>query len=247
MDLPHHADVLLPGPHTRAAAGVVGRVVPTGVEGHVPGPHRFQNGLHRALDGKEIHSGAVTAQGEELGLHRQPVRPARQIDLTQLVELHVPVAVVVIALEHLQHGRQGGGAHDGGVLPQGVEYAHTLPQGLVRWPADLVVGGGGDKGVGDDLAVAAGAAHLSQAVLHLLVGRIPPLGGLSPHEGGGDVVVTVEPGHLFGQVGHPAHVAPPGGDGHPVPLHTKAQLFQDADHLILRHIGAQQGVDLVRL
>ena len=109
--------MLLPGPHPRAAAGMVGRVIRAGVEDRVLGAQRLQNGLHRALDGEEIHPGPVAAQSEELGLHRQPVRPAGQVDLPQLVEPHVPVAVVVVALEHLQHGGQGGGAHDGGVLP----------------------------------------------------------------------------------------------------------------------------------
>ena len=247
MDLSEHTHTGLAGIHRSAAAGVIGGVVAHCPEGDVLGPELLQNHLDHALYGVEIHTLAIGAQGEELLLRGQTVLSAGEIDPAQLVQAGGLVAIVIVPGEDLQHGGQGGGAHDGGVLPQGVQDLEGLAAGVVLRPADLIVVGGGDEGIGDDLVIAAGTAHAPQLLLQLLGVGIAALGGLAPLEGAGDVVIAVEPGHLLGQVVHPQHIAPPGGHGDLVAVDGKVQLLQDADHLVPRHVGAQQGVDLLRL
>src|SRR5699024_7811680 len=126
--------------------------------------------------------------------------------------------------------------------------------GVVLGPADLVVVGGGDEGVGDDLVIAQGPAGLAQGALHLLLRRVAALGGLPPHEGDGDVVVAVEPGHLLGQVGDALHIGAPGGDDHAVGAVGAVLVFGADAHtsqvLVLLHsgdVGAQEGVHPLRV
>ena len=217
-------------------------------------PDVLENGLDGPLHGVEVHVLAVGAQGEHLGLVGQAVLPAGQIDPGQLIEPGGLVAVVVVAGEDIQHGGQGGGAHDGGVLPQRVEDLEALAGGVVAGPADLVIAGGGDEGVGDDLVIPEGAAERAQPVFQLLLGGVAAQGGLAPHKGDGDVVVPVEPGHLLGQIGDALHVGAPGGDDHVggavgevvllgVDLHP-LQIF-----VLLRggDVGTQQGIHPLRI
>ena len=212
----------------------------------VLGADALQNGLDGALQGEEVHA-AIGAQGQNLCLHGQTVHAAGEIDAAKLIQPHGSVAVVVVVAQHLQHRGHGGGAHDGGVLPQRIQNLEGAAVGIIFIPENFVVSGGRDEGVGDDFAVSAGAAQRAQLIFQLLNGGIAPLGGLAPHEGGGDVIVAVEPGHLLRQIGHAAHVPPPGGNGRLIALHAKAQLGENGDHLLLRDAGAQQGVDFVRL
>ena len=102
-------------------------------------------------------------------------------------------------------------------------------------------------GVGDDLIMAKAAAHGAQLALQLLLLRVTAQGGLAPHEGGGNVVVAVETGHFLGQIGHPLHIAAPGGHSDLIAVHLEVQLAQDTDHLVSGYISTQQGVDLFRL
>ena len=102
--------------------------------------------------------------------------------------------------------------------------------------------------------VAAGPAQLAQPVLQLLLRSEAAQGGLAPHEGGGDLVVPVEPGHLLRQVGDALHVAPPGGDDHVGGAVGEVLLLGDDVHplQVLVHVhrgdvGAQQGVDPLRV
>ena len=248
MDLTKHAHLLAVDQHLGTAAWVVGGIGDLrGLKGDVRRPDLSQDGLHRPLQGKEVHSFAVSAQREHLLLHRQAVGPAREIDAAHLIQLGALVAEVVVPGQDLQHGGEHRGAHDGGILPQRVEDLEGLAAGIVRSPADLVVVGGGNEGVGDDLVIAACTAHRPQGALQLLLRGVAAPGGLAPHEGGGDVVVAVEPGHLLGQIGHGLHVGTPGGHGDLVSLHLEVQLLQDGHHLLGGDVGAQQGVDLLRL
>ena len=125
--------------------------------------------------------------------------------------------------------------------------------GVLR-PADLIVVGGGDEGVSDDLVIAQGAAGLAQSALHLLNRGVAAPGGLTPHEGGGDVVIAVEPGDLLGQVGDALHVAAPGGDddvggavGEALILGDDANTLQIPILVRGRDISAQQGIDPLRV
>ena len=56
--------------------------------------------------------------GQHLGLVGEAVGPL-EVNPAQLVELGGLVAEVVVPGQDLQHGGQGGGAHDGGVLAKG--------------------------------------------------------------------------------------------------------------------------------
>ena len=220
----------------------------------VLGPDLLQNGLDGTLHGVEVHILAIGAHGQDLPLIGQAVLAAGEIDAAHLVELGGLVAVVVVPGQDLQHGGKHRGAHDRGVLAQGVEDLKALPGGVIRRPEDLVVIGGGDKGIGDDLIIPAGAAHAAQGLLQLLSGGIAAQGGLAQHQGGGDVVVAVEPGHFFRQVGNAHHVGTPGGDDH-LGGAIGEVLFRCADvyplqipvHIHRVDIGSQQGIDPVRI
>ena len=97
--------------------------------------------------------------------------------------------------------------------------------------------------------IPAGPAHPAQGLLQLLFRGVTAQGGLAPHQGGGDVVIAEEPGHFLRQVRHFLHVAPPGGHLNHAPLlgGGKADSLKDGVHHVFRHIGAQQGVDFIRL
>ena len=89
--------------------------------------------------------------------------------------------------------------------------------------------------VGDDLAVAERAGHGADAALRLLRVGVAAAGGLAAHERAGDVVVAVEAGDLFGDVGVVLHVAAPGRDDDRVAVELEAEREQDAAHLRLGH------------
>ena len=250
VNLPEDAEAVAATPNSGAPAGMVGGVGRRAggtLEVDIFGPDVLQNGLNGPLHGKEVHIFPIGAQSEHLGLVGQAVLSARQVNAAYLIQPGGLVAIVPVPGQDLQHGGQGGGAHDGGVLSQRIENLKALPGEVVLRPANLVVLGGGDKGVGDDLVIPAGPAQLAQPVFQLLGGGVAALGGLTPHEGGGNVVVAMEPGHFLGQIGHAPHVAPPGGNRDLAILHLEAQLDQDGGHFRLGNFGAQQGVDLVRL
>ena len=206
----------------------------------------LQNGLHGALEGKEVHTVAVSAQRQHLGLVGKAVGPL-EVHPAQFIELGGLVAEVVVPGQDLQHGGQGGSAHDGGVLAQGVQNFQRIPQGGILGQVDLIIIGGADEGVGDDLVVPGGAAHAAQQVFRLLDIREATAGGETVGEGVGDVVVAVEPGYLLGNVGVVLHIGPPGGNMDGVALHLEVQSFQNPDHFLTGNIGAQQAVDLLRL
>ena len=225
---------------------MIGGILAVRQEPDVFNPQLLQNGLHSALEGKEVHTVAVSAQRQHLGLVGKAVGPL-EVHPAQFIELGGLVAEVVVPGQDLQHGGQSGGAHDGGVLAQGVQNFQRIPQGGILGQVDLIIIGGADEGVGDDLVVPGGAAHAAQQVFRLLDIREATAGGETVGEGVGDVVVAVEPGYLLGDVGVVLHIGPPGGNMDGVALHLEVQSFQNPDHFLTGNIGAQQAVDLLRL
>ena len=245
MDLAQGAQQAVAAVDLGTAAGMVGGVLGVCQEADVLDPQLLQNGFHSALEGKEVHA-AVSAQGQHLGLVGQAVGPL-EVHPAQLIELGGLVAEVVVPGQDLQHGGQGSGAHDGGILAQGIQNFQGIPQGGVLGQVDLIVIGGADEGIGDDLIIPGGAAHAAQQVFRLLDIREATAGGETVGESVGNVVVAVEPGHFLRNVGVVLHVGPPGGHMDGVALHGEVQGFQDPDHLLPGHVGAQQTVDLFRL
>ena len=122
---------------------------------------------------------------------------------------------------------------------------HFLAARIVSSPADLVIVGGGDEGVGDDLVITHAAAGGAQMLLHQLLGVVAAAGGLTGHQRAGDVVVAVETGHFLCQIGVVHHVGTPGGNGDGLAVHAEAQLGEDLLHLSHGNVGAQQSVDLL--
>ena len=120
MDLAEPAQAVTAAPHLGEAAGVVGellRQAAADAEGHILHPQFLEDRLNGALHSVEVHVAAVGAQGQCLGLDGQAVLAAGQVRPAHLIELHVLIAVVVVPGQDLQHGGQGGGPHDGGILP----------------------------------------------------------------------------------------------------------------------------------
>ena len=225
---------------------MIGGILAVRQEPDVFDPQLLQNGLHGALEGKEVHTVAVSAQRQHLGLVGKAVGPL-EVHPAQFIELGGLVAEVVVPGQDLQHGGQGGSAHDGGVLAQGVQNFQRIPQGGILGQVDLIIIGGADEGVGDDLVVPGGAAHAAQQIFRLLDIGEATAGGETVGESVGNVVVAVEPGHFLRNVGVVLHVGPPGGHMDGVALHGEVQGFQDPDHFLTGHVGAQQAVDLLRL
>ena len=246
MDLAQDTQQTVPAENLGTAAGMIGGILAVRQEPDVFDPQLLQNGLHGALEGKEVHTVAVSAQREDLGLVGEAVGPL-EVNPAQFIELGGLVAEVVVPGQDLQHGGQSGGAHDGGVLAQGVQNFQRIPQGGILGQVDLIIIGGADEGVGDDLVVPGGAAHAAQQVFRLLDIREATAGGETVGEGVGDVVVAVEPGYLLGDVGVVLHIGPPGGNMDGVALHCEVQRFQNPDHFLTGNVGAQQAVDLLRL
>ena len=246
MDLAQDTQQTVPTEDLGTAAGMIGGILAVRQEPDVLNPQLLQNGLHGALEGKEVHTVAVSAQREDLGLVGEAVGPL-EVNPAQLVELGGLVAEVVVPGQDLQHGGQSGGAHDGGVLAQGVQNFQRIPQGGVLGQVNFVVIGGANKGIGDDLIVPGGAAHAAQQVFRLLQIGEAPAGSQTIGESVGDVVVAIEPGHFLRNVGVVLHVGSPGGNMDGVALHLEVQSFQNPDHFLTGNVGAQQAVDLLRL
>ncbi len=79
---------------------------------------------------EEVHSVAIGAHGEHLGLVSHAVLPL-EIDAAQLIQAGGLVADSCSSGSGFQHGGQGGGAHDGGVLAQRVQDLEGLAAGIV--------------------------------------------------------------------------------------------------------------------
>ena len=246
MDLAEYAQLDLAGVDLRAAAGVVGGVVGASLKADVFDAARLEDRLDAALEREEVHIVAVGAEGEELRLVGKAVG-ARQVDLAQLVEPHGLVAVVVVAGDDLQHGGEDGGAHDGGVLAQRVEDLERAAQRGVRRHTDLIVVGRADERVGDDLVVAEGAAGRAERAVEALRLRKAAARRFAAHERAGNVVVAVEAGDLLGDVAVMLHVAAPAGDENVVAVQFKAEGEENFAHQALGQVGAEEGVDLLRL
>ena len=103
------------------AARVIGGVGGFRLEAEALNPQALQHGLHGALHPEEVHAAAIGPQGQHLGLvsHAGAV-VFGEVGPAQLIEPDGFAAVVAVPGQDFQHGGQGGGAHDGGILPQGV-------------------------------------------------------------------------------------------------------------------------------
>ena len=243
MDLAESAQALLAHIDLGAAAGVVGGV---GTVRDIAGggdAQAVQHGLHGALQGEEVVIVAIGAQGQDLGLVGETVGPL-EVGAAQLIEPRGGVAEAVVPGQDLQQGGEDGGTHDGGILAQRVQDLQGVPEGGVLGEVDLIVVTGGDEGVGDDLIVPGGAAEIAHPVLGLLGGVEAPALGEAGGQGIRDGVVAVEAGHFLRDVGVVLHVGAPGGDQDGVPLQAEAQGEEDAAHLVLGDISAQEAVDL---
>ena len=243
MDLAQGAQALVTHIDLGAAAGVVGGVLPVGNIAGGWDAQAVQHGLHRALQGEEVIALAIGAERQDLGFVGQAVGPL-EVGAAQLIELRGGVAEAVVPGQDLQQGGEDGGAHDGGILAQGVQDLQGVPEGGVLGEIDLVVVAGGDEGVGDDLVVPGGAAEIAHPVLGLLGGVEAPALGEAGGQGIRDGVVAVEAGDFLRDVGVVLHVGAPGGDQDGVPLQAEAQGEEDAAHLVLGDVGAQEAVDL---
>ena len=246
MDLTEHTQLTLAGIDFCAATGVIGGVIPAGNKRYVRDAQLAQHGLDRALEAKEIDAVAVSAHGEELRLVGKTVL-ARQVDLAKLIKARALVAEAVVAADDLKHARQDRRAHDGGILAERVEDPEAAAQRRILRHADLVVIGGADEGIGDDLVVTERADGAADAALKFLRLGEAAACGLAAHERVGDPVVAVEAGDLLGNVGVVLHVAAPGGNDDAVAVKRKAEGEQDLAHEALVQLGAEQAVDLLRL
>ena len=246
VDLPEHADPLLAEEDLRAAAGMVGRVVAYGREARLARAEAAEQLLDPALEREEVHPAAVCAERDDLRLVRKAVG-ALEIDLADLVEGGRGVAEVVVARQDLQHRGQHRRAHDRGILAQRIEDPQAVAQRRIRGEADLVVIARGDEGIGDDLVKPETAADLADAALAALLGGKAAAGRDRAGEARGDLVVAVEARDLLGDVGIVLDVAAPRGHKDRVALEAEAELREDIPHGLLVDVGAEQGVDLLRL
>ena len=169
------------------------------------------------------------------------VRPA------DLVEAGLPVAIVIVPGEDLEHGGEDGGAHDGRVLAQGVEDPQAVAQGGVGREADLVIIGRRDEGVGDDLVQTEAAADLPYPALAELLGGEAAAGADGTGEAGGNLVIAVEAGNLLGEVGVMLDVGAPAGHGDGAVLDREAELAEDDGHVVGGDLSPEQGVDAIGL
>ena len=91
MDLTENAQLLSVQQDSGAAAGMIGGVLCLRFKDRAADAHAGENGLHRALEGEEVHAGAVCAQRQDLRLVRRAggVWPVGlgEVGAAQLIEI----------------------------------------------------------------------------------------------------------------------------------------------------------------
>ena len=242
------------------------RVAAHSIPGYAGGGKQL---FHHALDGQIIPLGAVGGQDELLCFRRQQVRGGFSLGGELFAQGRVIVEVVVghlvaegaggvfggllehralgragapVAAHHFQNAGQGGGAHDGGILAQGVGKHHGAAQGIVFRQMDRVEAFGAAEAEGLALPQAVARQGGGELFVEILPGGGAGLGH-APHDGAGDLVVAHIAGDLLGDVAVALHVPAVGGADEHVALQLKAQRQQDAGHLAAAEPDAQQAVD----
>ena len=198
--------------------------------------------LHNAFQRKEVCAVAVHTDGDLLALDRQVVRGGGGVNGAHLVHTSGLRLVVVVKGQHIQHRGQDGGAHNAGVLAQGVQDYNGVAQFAVRGQTDLVISFGADKTKGGYLGAAAGQQRVAQlAFKGLAVGQLA-VGSALQHVVG-NVVEAVEPGHFFRQVCQVLNIVAKCGSIDLAVAHIKVDLLQNIDHLLLAEIKADEPID----
>ena len=208
MDLAEHADAGIADIDLRTASGVVGGVLLLGGEAGLCSAEVAYQSFDPALDGEEVDIRAVCAEGDYLRLVRRTVG-ALEVYSADLIEIGGLVAVIIVAGEYLKHRGEDGRAHDGGVLAEGVQDTEAVAQRGVRRHTDLVIVAGAYEGVGDDLIQTHAAADLTDLALTLLHLAEAAARGGAAGKLRGYLIIAVEAGDLFGDVGVMRNVAAP--------------------------------------
>ena len=166
------------------------------------------------------------------------------IDGGDFIEVRLRVAVVVVAGEDFHHRTEGRAAHDTGVFAERVADDDVLPELGVLRQAELVVGLRGDEGEGLRL----GKTAREEGVLHEAIEFLPVgercIGGAAQLRVR-DVVVSVEPGDLLGDVCLGLDIDPEGRRGDDTVFDFEADLLEDGLLLVSRAVDADELVDPV--
>ena len=198
--------------------------------------------LHNAFQCKEVCAVAVHTDGDLLTLDGQFVRGCGSVNGAHLVHTSGLRLVVVVKGQHIQHRGQDGGAHNAGVLAQGVQDYNRIAQGAVCRQANFIIGFGADKTKGGYLGAAAGQQRVAQLALKgLAVGQFAVCGALKHMVG--NIVEAVEPGHFFRQVCQVLNIVAKCGSIDLAVAHIKFDLLQNIDHLLLAKIKADEPID----
>ena len=247
MNLAEYPQTFLAGVHDGTAPRMIGRVIGAGFKAYILRTGFAQQCLDSPLHGEKLHTSAVCAERQHALFPCKPAVAAGQINPAQFIQADGLIVIVIVARQDLQHGRKRCGAHNGGIFPQRIADPHRNPQGRIGRKTDLIIINRRNKRIGDNFAVARGAAYLPEPALKLLFRRVAAQCGLAAHQRSGDPVIAIKAGDFFRQIGHALDVTAPGGDSDLVSLHLELQLFQDPNHFRLRDIGAQEAVYFVRL
>ena len=229
--------------HQAGAAARMVVALPAGhdVKGNAPVTQQL---LHRAPQGVEVLLLAVDAQAQGLGLGRQALSGGVQRIEHRggLVEAGGFVAVVHVQGQGFQHARHQGGAHNGGVLAQGIANLQGLEALVPGGQVQLFNVLGAEEGEIHDLVVPHALELIGQVVLQAHAVAAAAGGGFTPEQGGGNLVVAVDAQHFLGEVGFAFHILAEirhhGGEGVALPLHIEVQRGEDALDIFRGNIHA---------
>ena len=230
-----------------ATAGVVGGMILHGSVTTCGNIQALEDGLDLSLQGEEVRTLAVGTQNQTLGLCGKHLTLYGEVDLCQLIELDIIVMVVIVSAENGEHGGQGYGTHDGGVLTQRVLNDQSVPQGRILGQTDHVKDVGRDEGIAEDLAVAKTAAQRAcQILLHHSSG-VATLCGFGTEGGGGDHIIAIESAYLLCNICHDLQIGTEGGNVDGSALYGDLQTAEIFYHVGLGNVGAEEGIDPLNL
>ena len=205
----------------------------------------FQDGFDGSLDGEEIavaihtHGQAHRLIGELLALHRNVLS-------CHFKQTDIQGTMAVVACQHFQHRRESSGAHNAGVLAQGVEDLHRAAfRSICRQP-DFVIVLGADKGEGHDLIHTLSQQQFIELTLELLAGS-ELCGSFATNDGGGHLVIAVESGDFLCNVSLAFYIGTVGGNSDHIAVQLESKLGQLFAHELFRDIiGAKEAIDPFR-